>query len=184
LCFFITLIWSRHEDVGVARFVGALLGLLLILGVDVISGIGQQVAGQLAILAGALFYALAAIYGRRFHDQPAVVTAAGTMIWATVFLCPLALAVDEPWSFDVSLRSAAAAGALALLSTAGALLIYFRLLRTLGSLGVTSQSYLRSMVAVAVGVYFLGESFTPGLAVGMVIIVLSMILIHSRYWQR
>ena len=182
--FFITLLWTRHEGVGLARFIGALLGLLgvlLILGVDVLSGVGQQVVAQLAILAGALLYAFAAIYGKRFSDQPSVTMAAGTMIWATVFLCPLAIIVDKPWALDVSVRSAIAATTLALFSTAGALLIYFRLVRTIGSMGVASQSYLRSVIAVGIGVLFLDESFTSSLAIGVTVIVVGMVMINSGW---
>jgi len=182
--FFITLLWTRHEDVGFAKFIGAMLGLLgvlLILGIDVLSGLGQQVVAQLAILAGALLYAFAAIYGKRFSDQPAITTATGTMIWATVFLCPLAIIVEEPWSLDVSLQSAIAAAALALFSTAGALLIYFRLVTTIGSMGVASQSYLRSAIAVAIGVLVLDESLTASLAIGVTVIIVGMVMINSGW---
>lgn len=181
--FFITLLWTRHEDVSWARLAGAMLGVLgvvFIVGVDVLSGFGQHTMAQLAILGGAALAGLAAIYGKRFHDEPAVTTAAGTMLWAAVFLCPLALAVEKPWLTEVSIRSGAAAGALALFSTAGALLIYFRLVRTLGSMGVASQSYLRCAVAVGIGVLLLGEPLTMNLAVGVGVIVASMVMINHR----
>jgi drug/metabolite transporter (DMT)-like permease len=180
---FITLAWTRHEKVGLLRLAGALLGLsgvAIIVGFDNLSELGQDLTAQLAILAGALLYGFAAIYGKRFQDQPPVVTAAGTMIWASVFLCPLAMLVEQPWRLDVSLRSANAATALAIFSTAVALLIYFRLVKTIGSVGVASQSYLRSIIAVTMGVLFMHEPLTPSLLMGTAVIIAAMIMINRR----
>ncbi len=50
-------------------------------------------------------------------------------------------------------------------------MIYFRLLRTLGSIAATAQSYLRVPIGVALSVAFLGESVTPTLWAGLACIV-------------
>ena len=57
--------------------------------------------------------------------------------------------------------------ALSVFSTAFAFALYFRLVRTLGSVGVTAQAYLRVPVGVAIGVAFLGESVTPSALIGL-----------------
>ena len=168
--FIITALLTRHETAGVLRFSGACLGLggvVLIVGIDALAGLGREVAGQLAVLAGAVLYAGAAIYGTRFRHLPATVTAAGTMIWASVCLVPASLMVDQPWRLRPSLEALSAMATLSVLCTGVALLIYFRLVKTLGSFGVASQGYLRAGVGVALGMVFLGErmSFTVGLGV-------------------
>lgn len=181
--FFITLLWTQHEAVGALKLVGALLGLggvVLILGAGALEGLGQQVTAQLAVLAGAVLYALAAIYGKRFHGIPPAATAAGTMIWAAVVLVPASVIVDRPWTLAPSAEALAAALALSVFSTAGALLLYFRLVRTLGSLGVTSQSYLRSGVSVLLGMLVLGEAFTWSVGVGLCAVVVSVVLINGH----
>lgn len=181
--FFITLFWTRHEASGGLRLLGALIGLAgvtMILGVGMLGGLGQQAVAQLAIIAGAVLYAGAAIYGKRFHAQTPAATAAGTMICATAVLVPVSLLVEQPWTLSPSLASLASALALSIFSTAGALLIYFRLVRTLGSLGVTSQSYLRSGVSVLLGMLILGEPFTGSVGVGLVAVVVSVVLINRR----
>ena len=96
--FFATWLITRHEAVNSLKLLGALLGLVgvvLIVGIDALGGLGKQVLAQLAVITGAILYACAAIYGRRFSGQPAIVTAAGTMIWASVCLVPLSLLVDR-----------------------------------------------------------------------------------------
>ncbi len=179
--FFITVFVTRHESVNTLKMFGACLGVcgvVLIVGVDVLRGLGQQVAGQLAALAGAALYAVAAIYGKRFAHLPATVTAAGTMIWATLCLVPVAVALEKPWLLRPSVAAIVAALTLAVFCTGVALLIYFRLVKSLGSLGVTSQAYLRAGVGVVLGMIFLGEQITPVIGLGLAAAVLGVVAIN------
>ena len=124
--FLITALVTRHERLGGFRLAGAALGVLgvtLIVGVDVLGGLGDQVAGQLACLVGAALYAGAAIYGKRFGHISAVATATGTMIWASAVLVPLAFLLDRPWSLTPSPTAIAATAVLSILCTGLALLI-------------------------------------------------------------
>jgi drug/metabolite transporter (DMT)-like permease len=96
--FFITLTFTRHESLSPLKLAGALIGLagvVLIVGVDALKGLGQQVAGQVAAVLGAVLYAGAAIYGKQFSHLHSTVTAAGTMICASAVLVPLALAIEQ-----------------------------------------------------------------------------------------
>ncbi len=179
--FLITALITRHEAVPLRKFFGALFGILgvvLIVGVDALAGLGDQVAGQLACLLGAVLYAGAAIYGKRFHHISALATATGTMIWASVVLGPLALIVDHPWTLRPSAEAIYSVMALSVVCTGVALLVYFRLMRTLGSMGVASQSYLRAGVGVAFGIVFLGETLSLPIALGVLAAVIGVAFIN------
>jgi drug/metabolite transporter (DMT)-like permease len=63
--------------------------------------------------------------------------------------------------------------------TAVALLIYFRLVRTIGSMGVASQSYLRAGVGVVLGLLLLGETITLPVAIGLIAAIVGVALINS-----
>ena len=181
--FFITLLVTRHEAVTPWKLTGALLGVVgvaLIMGVDVLRGLGQQVAGQLAVLLSAFLFGVAAIHGKHFSSIPATVTAAATMLCSSVCLIPLSLLIDKPWTLEPSALSIAAAAALGIFNTGIAMLIYFRLVRTLGSMGVSSQSYLRMGVSVLLGVVVLGEQVTPEIGLGLAAIVLGVLAINLR----
>jgi drug/metabolite transporter (DMT)-like permease len=181
--FLITCTLTRHEAATAQQLLGTIAGLgevCLIIGVDVLRDVGQHVVAQLALVAGALGYAGAASYGRRFGAIPAIMTAAGTMTWAATCLIPVSLVVDQPWEIPPSLGSLLAAVALGSFSTAGALMLYFRLVRTLGSMGVASQSYLRAGVSVLLGVMLLGESFTWSLGVGLAAVVVGVAAINGQ----
>lgn len=181
--FLLSLLLLRHETVSLWKLAGALLGLLgvvLVVGIDALEGLGTNVLAQLAVLSGACLYGGAAIYGRRFSQLSPTVTAAGTMIWATLCLVPASLLLERPWTLSPSLQSLVAALALALFCTGCALLIYYRLVRTIGSMGVASQAYLRSGVSVLLGVVVLGEQITPTLAAGLLAIVLGVAAINVQ----
>jgi len=179
--FFITLLVTRHEALNSRKLAGALLGIAgvaLIIGIDVLGGLGQQVLAQVAVLLGAMLYACAAVNGKRFAAQPPTVTAAGVMLCATAVLLPAALVLDRPWALQPTALSLLAAVLLAVFCTAGALLLYFRLVRTLGSMGVASQAYLRAGVSVILGMVLLDEAFRPSVGLGLLAVILGVAAIN------
>lgn len=187
--FLITTLLTRHERVDRFRLAGACLGVagvVLIVGPGVIIGLGLHVGGQLAVLAGAILYAGAAIYGKRFNALPATVTAAATMIWASTFLIPASLVLDRPWTLTPSTSAILATLALSVFCTAIALLIYFRLLRTLGSMGVASQSYLRAGIGVVLGSLLLGETISSPVLAGILctLVGVGMINLPRTFWRQ
>lgn len=191
--FLITALVTRHESIAIRKLSGAIIGIMgvvLIMGVEALADIGQQIPGQLACLFGAFLYACAAIYGKRFSSLSAVTTAAGTMIWSTIVLVPIALIVDRPWTLSPSTEAILAAIALSTLCSGMALLLYFRLLKTLGSMGVASQAYLRAGVSVFLGIFFLGETLNVAVAIGSAMAIVGVIFInwplrrHARMLDR
>lgn len=176
-----TAFFTRHEKLGRRKLLGVamgILGVVLIVGVDALHGLGDQVAGQVACLTGAALYACAAIYGKRFGHISAAATAAGTMTWATVVLVPAALLLEKPWTLSPGAGAVAATLALSIFSTGVALLLYFRLVQTLGSLGVASQSYLRAGIGVLLGTILLGETLSMPIAIGLAAAILGIALIN------
>lgn len=179
--FLITLLITRHEAVTGWKLGGAALGLAgvaLIMGGPALGGLGRESAAQAALLAGAFLYGCGAIYGRRLAHLSPTVASAGTMIWASLWLVPLSVVVDRPWNLQPSTNSLLAALTLAILCTGCALILYFRLARTLGSMGVASQSYLRAGVSVLLGMVVLGEHVAPAVGLGLLAIILGVAAIN------
>ncbi len=160
-----------------------LAGVTLIIGYASLAGLGVHVLGQIACVAGAAFYGAAAIYSNRLVELSPLQISVCTMIWATAVIGPAAYLVEgAAWQIP-SLLPLSAALMLALFSTAFALLIYFRLVRTLGPLGAASQSYLRVGVGVLLGVALMGETLGLTGMIGFVLCVGGVLLInwpHTR----
>jgi drug/metabolite transporter (DMT)-like permease len=100
------------------------------------------------------------------------------MILASVVLIPAALFFEHPWTLRPSIQSMAAVATLSILCTGVALLIYFRLIQPLGSMGVASQAYLRAGVGVMLGIIFLGETLSLPIALGLVAALTGVALIN------
>jgi drug/metabolite transporter (DMT)-like permease len=151
--------------------VSGMIGICLIVGVGALSGLREQLIPELAIIAATICYAGAALFGRNFERMDPMLPAAGSMLAGAVVLIPASLLVDQPWTLEPSLRSIGALLGLSVFSSALAFTIYFRLLRTLGPVGTTSQAYLRVPIGVAIGVLFLGESLAPTTWVGSIFVI-------------
>ncbi|MCB4767419.1 EamA family transporter [Ancylobacter sp. Lp-2] len=168
--FLLTALLVRHEAVSARKLFGVasgLVGVCLIVGVGALHGLGDALLPQLAVLAATLCYAGAAIFGARFKGLDPMLPAAGSLICGAALLVPASLVVDRPWTLTPSAASLAALLALSLFSTALALVLFFRLMQTLGSVGATAQAYLRVPIGVAIGMVFLGESLAPTAWLGL-----------------
>jgi drug/metabolite transporter (DMT)-like permease len=175
--FLLTLAITRHEPVTLRNLLGVvsgMAGVCLIIGAEALSGFGEQLLAPLAIVAAAICYAGAAIFGKTFKDLDPILPAAGSLICGAVILLPVSLAIDRPWTLSPSRDSMLALIGLSVFSTALALVIYFRLVHTLGSVGVTSQAYLRVPIGVAIGVVFLGEQLTVAAWLGLAFVVIGV----------
>lgn len=172
--FLITWAITRHEAVTTRKLFGTVMGLggvCLIMGVGALTGLGDDIWGQLAMILASLSYGAAAIYGHNFKHLDSMVPATGSMLCGAAMLIPLSLIFDKPWTLAPSTTSILALLGLAVFSTAFAFVIYFRLVRTLGSVGVTSQAYLRIPIGVGIGVIFLGEMLSPTMWIGLVLVL-------------
>jgi drug/metabolite transporter (DMT)-like permease len=175
--FLLTAAITRHEPVTMRKLLGVvsgMAGVCLIIGAEALSGFGEQLLAPLAIVAAAVCYAGAAIFGKTFKDLDPILPAAGSLICGAALLLPASLTIDRPWTLAPSRDSVLALIGLSVFSTALALVIYFRLVHTLGSVGVTSQAYLRVPIGVAIGVVFLGEPLTLVAFLGLACVVIGV----------
>jgi drug/metabolite transporter (DMT)-like permease len=173
----------RQERPTLLRLFGVIAGLAgvaLIIGMQAFGGLGEAVMAPLAIVAATVCYAGAALFGRQFRGLDPMMPAAGSLIAGTLLLIPLSLIIDRPWNLSPSAGSLVALLALAVFSTALALVIYFRLIESLGSLATTTQAYLRVPVGVAIGLIFLSESLAPTAAIGLILVVTGVLAMTLR----
>lgn len=172
--FVLSAVILRREAVTGLKLGGLVAGLVgcgLVVGAGALGGLGRDFLAQAAILLASACYAGAAVVGRGFRGLDATVPAAGSLICGAAILLPLSLVVDRPWTLQPTLAALAAVAALAIFSTALAFVIYFRLVRTLGTVGVTAQAYLRAPIGVGIGIVFLGETATSTLWLGLGLVV-------------
>lgn len=139
---------------------------------------------ELACLGAALSYAFAGVYGRRFRRMgiaPAE-AAAGQVTASAVLILPIMLVVDQPWTLSAppSLTVWLALAGLALLSTALAYVLYFRILAAAGATNLLLVTLLIPVPATLLGATVLGEQLEPRHFAGMTLIGLGLVLIDGR----
>jgi len=183
--FLITFAITRHEPATLTKLLGVvtgIVGICLIVGVEGLNGVGNALIADFALIAATLCFAGAAIFGRGFATLDPMVPAAGSMLCGSLVLIPISLIAEQPWAITPSMMSVMALIGLSVFSTALAFALYFRLVQTLGSVGVTAQAYLRVPVGVGIGMLLLGESLVPGAIIGLVCVVFGVaaMLIPAR----
>jgi drug/metabolite transporter (DMT)-like permease len=179
----IGVIWTRHESITAGRMFGSAVGLggvVMIAGTSALAGLGQETIGQAAILLATVSSAVSAIYGRRFAGVAPEVTAACVLTSAAVLLFPLCLLVEAPWHSQPSLVSLAALAANAVVATALGFVVYFRLIRTIGSMGTASAGYLKPGVGVLIGCTLLGENLTWTTGAGLLAVLIGVVAINGK----
>jgi drug/metabolite transporter (DMT)-like permease len=177
---------TRDERLTGLRLMGVLVGfagVAVMIGAAALDSLGVDVAAQLAVLAAALSYAFSGVYGRRFKAMgiaPAA-TATGQLTASSLMLLPAALLVDRPWTLPMpSTTTVAAMLALALLSSAFAYILFFRLLEAAGATNTGLVTFLIPVSAILFGTLLLGEVLEPKHLGGMALIAVGLLLIDGR----
>lgn len=177
---------ARDERIGGLKLGALLLGLG---GVGVLMGpraitTAPDIAGQLACLGAALSYACAGVYGRRFGQMGVapLAAAAGQVTASTILILPIMLMVDRPWELPAlpPLWTWSALAGLALLSTALAYVLYFRILAAAGPTNLLLVTFLIPVTAIGLGALILGERLEPQQFAGMLLIGLALALLDGR----
>jgi drug/metabolite transporter (DMT)-like permease len=166
-----------------AGVVVGLVGVAVMLGADLLGGLGTGLLAQAACLAAALSYAFAGVFGRRFKRMgvPPLATAAGQVTASTLVMLPLALLVDRPWTLPVpGPETWAALLGIGLLSTALAYVLYFRILAAAGATNLLLVTFLIPVSAILLGALVLGERLQPKHFAGMALIGVGLAAIDGR----
>lgn len=162
------------------------IGVVVMIGVPALAD-GDRTFAKLAVIAGALSYAFAGVYGRRFKAMAVspIVTAAGQVTASALFMAPTALTVDGPLDITgPSVGTWAAIVGLAVLSTAVAYVLYFKILESAGATNLLLVTLLIPVSAILLGSLFLNESLESVHFAGMALIALGLSAIDGRLWQR
>ncbi len=145
----------------VAGVVLGFAGVVVMIGPAALRGLGLAGLGKLAVVGAAASYACAGLYGRRLAGLPPVAAACFMLVASSLVMLPVALLVDGPAGLARGLAAGtpiwAAVAGLALLSTALAYIVYFRILATAGATNLLLVTFLIPVSALLLGGLVLGE---------------------------
>jgi drug/metabolite transporter (DMT)-like permease len=113
------------------------------------------------------------------------VTAAGQLTASSLIMLPVVLLHDAPWRLAAPpLPAVAAVLALALLSTALAYILYFRLISMAGATNASLVTLLVPPSAILLSTLFLGERIGGEDWLGLGLIAIALSVLDGRLWRR
>jgi drug/metabolite transporter (DMT)-like permease len=178
------------ERFSVLRVLGVVVGfsgVILMVGPEALSGLGDDFWAQLCALGAALSYGFASVFGRRFRELGVdpVMVATGQVTMSSLVLWPIALWIDGPQDImGLSFNAAASMFGLAVLCTSFAYILYFRILERAGATNISLVTFLVPISAIILGVLVLGERIFIKEIMGMTLIGMGLAIIDGRLFQR
>ena len=179
-------LFTRDERMTPAKIGGVLLGfggVATMIGPTLLSNVGTDGLAQLACVIASLSYALAAVWARRFRKMglPPMSVTTGQLTAGALMMLPVAFVIDRPWTESFpGIGPLAAITALALLCTAFAYVLYFRLIDRAGATNALLVTLLVPPTAILLGALFLGEALAPQDFLGLILIALGLAAIDGR----
>ncbi len=171
---------TRQRATGFAIGFG---GIVLLMGPAALMGVGGdivRIVSQLAVLGGALCYALQSVLTRLIVKGDILVSAAGTLIVATIIVLPVTLWLDRPWILAPDAASVASVVWLGVGPTALATVLYFMLIRSAGPSFMSLVNYLSPGVAVLLGLLVMGETPRMTAYFGLALILFGIAVTQRR----
>jgi drug/metabolite transporter (DMT)-like permease len=181
---------TTDERLTAGKFAGVVLGLAgvaVLMGGGVVATDTPALLGMAACLGAALSYGFAGAFGRRFRrlGVPPASVAFGQTAASTLMMAPIAALADAPWTLPMP--SAVTIGALlglAVLSTALAYIVFFRILSSGGATNASLVTLLIPVSAILLGSLVLGERLAANHFAGMALIALGLVAIDGRLARR
>jgi drug/metabolite transporter (DMT)-like permease len=174
---------GNREHLGMASLSGLLLGVL---GVAAIVGFDLRTSDWLALVAiGVVVVAYAVgpvIVTRYLGELPSMGVIAVALAACAIVYAPVAAA---QWPRSVPhVGTIVSVAVLAVVCTALAFVLFFALIAQIGPVRATVITYINPAVAAVLGVAVLHESFTMGMAVGLVLVIAGSVLATRRPRER
>lgn len=178
---------ARVETLTARKIAGLFLGLL---GVIVLRGVGiadlnQETIGILSCLLAALSYGVGALWAKKRMMNVAPLTSSTCqLLCSTGYMIVLAMVFAEPARLlSASPQALGAVSGLAVLSTALAYLLFFKIITRSGPLAANLVTMLIPVSAIAMGYLWLGERITTQEALGAIIICVALVIFDGRLFK-
>lgn len=170
---------TKDEKLTSLKLIGILVGFAGMIILLLPKGLGKfEFAGVIALL-GAISYAFAGIFGKRLKEYNPILNVFGMLSSSSIVMYIL---------FFNSINSTTISSfyqgydllLLAIVSTAIAYIIFFRLLFQIGALKLMLVTYLIPISASFLGIFLLDEKFTSSMIFGTGVIFVSLWLINKE----
>ncbi|SFS09785.1 DMT family transporter [Yoonia litorea] len=180
-------IFFADERLTLRKGIGVILGFFGVataIGLESFRSFDIRSMGQLAVIAGTISYALAGVWARKtLSGLSPQVAAAGMLTGASLISIPTAWFVEGPITLNLAGATWAAIAYYALVATALAYLLYYRVLAVAGSGNLMLVTLLVAPVAIVLGAVALGEELPARAYLGFGILALGLLILDGRLFK-
>lgn len=177
-------IFFADERLTPRKAIGVILGFFGVataIGLSALTQFDIQSLGQLAVIGGTISYALAGVWARKMlTGLSPQVAAAGMLTGSSLITLPAAWIVEGPITLALSPQTWAAIAYYAIIATAIAYLLYYRVLAMAGSGNLMLCTLLVAPVAIILGAVVLGEALPLRAYTGFGLLALGLIVLDGR----
>ena len=157
------------------------LGIVVLTGPEALGLVTRQSwLHEVAILGGALCFAVNALLIRSMPPVHPLVASAGLSLCASVIAVPMALLFDAPWTLKPSAVSLVGLVLLGVFPTAHASILYVALIRSAGPTFAILSNYLVPPLAVFLGLVFLSQHLDWNAYVALILILVGVATSQGR----
>lgn len=157
-------LFLADERLTACRIIGVLVGLagvVVVIGPDALLGHSLTSLAQLAVVGGTLSYAFARVWARiRLAGLHPVIAAAGMLTASSLIAVPAAWIIEGPITLALQTDTWLAIAYYAVTATAGAYLLYYRVLALAGSGNLMLVTLMIPPVAITLGALVRNEALT------------------------
>lgn len=161
------------------------MGVAIAIGLHNFQSFDLRSLAQVAVIIGTIFYALSSAWARlRLKDLAPEVAAAGMLTSASFVMIPAAMMIDGIPETLPSPAALTAVGYYALVATAFAYLLYYRVLALAGSGNLMLCTLLVAPVAITLGALVRDEALSANAFLGFALLAAGLVILDGRLTRR
>jgi len=173
--------FTSNEKINLIKSVGILVGFsgIVFLFFDEILINENNFFSAFLILFGSCFYVVGGVLTLKISNKKNENVTASILIWATLFLFPISMFIEQPWNLTPRLDSTVSLIYLGVFSTGIAWLLRFYILKKNGLVFQAQVAYLIPIFGVILGFIFLKEEITSRVILSVLVVILGIYLVKK-----
>jgi len=178
--------YTRNEKFNFVKTVGILIGFsgIIFLFSDNLLIDENNFTSALLILLGSTCYVIGGVLTLKISKKKNENVTGSILIWATIFLIPLASFFEQPWELNPRLDSTISVIYLGLVSTGIAWLLRFKILVNNGLIFQSQVSYLIPIFGTILSYIFLKELITFKVLVSLIAVCIGIYFVRKADYQK
>ena len=173
--------FTDNEKINYTKIFGVLVGFsgIIFLFSDNVLINENNFLSALIIFFASTFYVIGGLLTLKVSNKKNENVTASILIWATIFLIPIAAFIEKPWNLNPSTDSTISIIYLGIVATGLAWLLRFRILKTNGLVFQAQVAYLIPIFGIILGYIFLKELITPKVLVAVAAVIIGIYFVKK-----